>query len=137
MQKNSSNLNPSGSFPAQPPKRVLLVDDEHTAIKLYEKILTPLGCNITVASDGQDAWLKMTPENMPQLIISDIVMPKMDGFAFLKQLKLNSETTDIPILVVSTQGHMEYAIILAGADAFLDKPFSNEKFLSTVKKLLK
>ncbi len=126
---------PGQGSPQPPVKRILVVDDDSSTVKLCREILAKGGYSVVSARDGKDAWLKMTPENMPQVIISDIVMPNMDGFAFLKQLKINPETRNIPILVISSKSHMEDAVYFAGAEAFLAKPFSAEQLLAETKKL--
>jgi CheY-like chemotaxis protein len=117
-------------------KKVLLIDDEPTTLKLTKEILIRSGYKVTSAKTGKAAWLTMTEDNMPDLIITDIMMPEMDGFAFLKQLKSNPETKNIPTLIISGRKQMEDTVLWAGADAFVLKPFTNEAFLLAVRKTL-
>jgi len=117
-------------------KKILLVDDDPTSLKLTQEVLRSAGFVVLAAREGNSAWLSMTEENMPQLIIADIMMPEMDGFVFLKQLKSNAETRNIPVVIVSARRHMEDTVLCAGADAFVAKPFSAEELLLTVRKTL-
>ena len=78
----------------------------------------------------------MTPENMPHLIIADVIMPEMDGLRFFKQLKENKETEPIPVLVLTSRKKMEDTFLALGADAFMSKPIDDtQHFLDVVSQL--
>lgn len=125
---------PVAQTPAGP--RILIIDDDPTTLKLLHSALHGVGFEVAEAMDGKAAWLAMGASSMPQLLVVDIIMPEMDGFAFIKQVKHNDETRGIPIIVISTRTHYEDAAIFAGADAFLGKPFSKEQIVNLVKKFI-
>lgn len=81
-------------------KTILLVDDDLTLREMYEERLKAEGFIITQASNGEEA-IKFARENKPQIILLDIMMPKVNGFDVLKSLKADPTTKDIPIIVLS------------------------------------
>jgi len=81
-------------------KTILLVDDDVTLREMYEERLKVEGFIITQAANGEDA-IKLAKENKPQIILLDIMMPKVNGFDVLKDLKADPATKDIPVIVLS------------------------------------
>jgi len=81
-------------------KTILLVDDDLTLREMYEERLKAEGFVITQASNGEEA-IKLARETKPQIILLDIMMPKVNGFDVLKSLKADPATKDIPVIVLS------------------------------------
>ncbi len=129
--------NPSAS-PTTAPAKVLVVDDEAPVRDVLRDVLNADGYVVVTADDGREA-LPLTLSEKPDLIISDIRMPKLDGLTLCKALRVNPETKSIPILILtnySTSEQME-AAMAAGADDFLPKPLNVEEVKIRVRSLLK
>lgn len=80
--------------------KILLVDDDPLLIRMYQKKLENDGYEVETANDGQEA-LDKVPKFNPDLILLDIMMPKMNGYDVLKNLKANSATSNIPVIVLT------------------------------------
>jgi len=106
------------------PARVLIVDDEPINIDYVEQELEDLGYEISSARNGREA-LEQVARAAPDVILLDILMPELDGFQVLEQLKANEELRSIPVIVVSAMSDMESTVraIELGAEDFLPKPF--------------
>jgi CheY-like chemotaxis protein len=120
------------------PSKILVVDDEPSIRDVLRDLLTAAGYTVVTASDGREA-LPMALADKPDLIISDIRMPKLDGLTLCKALRVNPETKSIPIIMLTsynTSEHME-AAMAAGADDFLPKPLNVEEVKIRVRSLLK
>lgn len=104
------------------PKKVLVVDDEDAVREIYKKEFTLAKFNVVVAADGEEGLLKAAEET-PDLILLDIMLPKMSGIDVLKSLKQNPPTKTIPVLLLTNLG--EETIIKEGfelgADGYLLK----------------
>ena len=108
-------------------KVVLVVDDSATVRKFVAASLNMKGFRVVTAADGVEA-LELMPAEKFDLIITDLNMPDMDGFEFIRTLRETLEYCDIPIIVLSSMTDLknkDYAIEL-GAIAFLEKPLSTE-----------
>lgn len=116
--------------------KVLIVEDEAVMVKLLENALTQNGYEVFSVSNGQEG-LQAVQKNEPDLIISDIMMPIMDGFTFYRELKANEATASIPVLILTDRTQMEDSFGALGADDFIPKPFEPEALLSKVSQLLK
>lgn len=119
-------------------KKILVVDDEKRNLRLMEAMLIPLGHEVSLASDGEAA-LGMVKNISPDLILLDIMMPKMDGFEVAKRLKADDETRTIPIVMVTSLRETEDRVkaLEAGADDFLSKPVDKTELRARVNSLLK
>lgn len=117
---------------------ILVVEDMLQIRGLLEVTLRFEGHPVESASNGEEA-LEMIKERHPALIISDILMPKMDGFAMLYNLRKNPETRDIPVIFLSatyvTKEDKDFALSL-GAARFLEKPIDTADFLLTIGEVL-
>lgn len=111
---------------------VLFVDDD-TEMSSY--VVAQLGkvYKIRTAADGEEA-LKLVSEKVPDLIISDVMMPKMDGLSLLKRLKSNVATNHVPVILLSSKTSVADRMIGwdKGADAYVDKPFDMEELMAVV-----
>jgi two-component system cell cycle response regulator len=117
---------------------VLVVDDNAQNAELLEAYLDDLGVNVSVAHDGQAA-LDAVASEPPDLILMDIMMPRMSGYQATERLKADPKTKDIPIIMVTALGEVgdvERAVD-CGADDFLTKPVNKLELLTRVRSLLR
>lgn len=111
--------------------RVLVVDDNADMRDYLHYLLESHGYEVTIAKDGLDA-LEAISRDAPELVISDLMMPRLDGMGLLAELRANRETRDIPFLAVSARAGEEAVIegLNAGADDYLVKPFSRRELFA-------
>jgi len=117
---------------------VLVVDDNPQNLELLLAYLEDLDCETTSATDGTEA-LEKAKQISPDLILLDVMMPKMSGFEVCRRLKIDPGTADIPIIMVtalSELGDIERAID-SGTDDFLSKPVNKLELITRVKTMLK
>ena len=117
--------------------RVLVVDDVPTELEMICRILQEAGMEVVRASDGEEAIARIQ-EKPPDLVILDVVMPRMNGFEVVRELRENEETKHLPV-VFCTQKYTEIAKawgIELGADAYVSKPIEPKQFISLVRRLL-
>ena len=119
-------------------KKILVVDDEPIIVKVLESRLKSNGYEVVVAQDGQEAINKARSEN-PDLIILDVMLPKIDGFRVCRLLKFDDNFKHIPILMLTAriQESDQSTGKECGADAYLPKPFDPPILLAKIKELLK
>lgn len=118
-------------------KKLLVADDEPHILRTLDDLLTAEGYIIFKATDGKKA-LEQAESAFPDLIILDVMMPKMDGFEVLKRLKKNPRTMDIPVIMLtvkSTSHDIEEGIKLY-AEKYITKPFSSDALLQEIEKSL-
>ncbi len=118
--------------------RIMVVDDEERNLRLMEALLLPLGCDVVLAKNGEEA-LRQVPESRPDVILLDVMMPGMDGFEVAKRLKEDEETRIIPIVMVTSLKEVEARVraLDAGADDFLTKPVDTVELRARVQSSLK
>lgn len=116
-------------------KTILIVEDESRTVDMLRLILAKAGYQVIAAADGQEGIEKARAEN-PDLIISDVLMPIMDGFLFLKEIKKDPATARIPVIILTARGQMEDAFLAFGADDFLEKPSEAAALLAKIEKHL-
>lgn len=115
----------SVSLAARPqPPMVLVVDDDDDSLTLMAYILEQLSCETCFVSDGLAA-LEAARQHHPQLILSDIHLPQVDGYSLIQQLRADAGTQDIPIVAVTALAGQEnrQKILTAGFDDYISKPF--------------
>jgi len=119
-------------------KTILVVDDNQDMVHLFKKILSIHGYKVISAGNGADA-LKIAFETPPDLILLDLAMPKMDGYAVCKQLKASNKTNMIPIIIVTCRDSMKEKIqgLETGADDYITKPIYYVELLTRIESLLK
>ena len=119
-------------------KHILIVDDSKTVRNLVAFIMKNEGLRVTTAEDGLDGLEKLYSNPDINLIISDINMPRMDGFTFIKNVREQEDYRDLPIIVLSTEGQekdIQQGLNL-GANMYMVKPAQPEKLVRNVKMLL-
>jgi DNA-binding response OmpR family regulator len=118
-------------------KKILLVDDAETILMMERMILNKAGYVLITAKDGQEAVTKAMTER-PDLILMDVVMPRMNGFEACKQLRGNDTTKGIPIILVTTRGEAESVEsgYKSGCDDYVTKPINGLEVLTKVKSAL-
>jgi type IV pilus assembly protein PilB len=118
--------------------RVLVAEDEEDLLKILEKNLTTAGYKVLKARDGLEL-VKIAVQEKPDLIISDVTMPKMNGFEAVRDLRQKLETASIPVMMLTARDDKESELkgIEAGADDYIPKPCDHEKLLARIRMLLR
>lgn len=120
------------------PGYVLVVEDVPDILRLLEETLKFKGYQAVTAYNGQEA-LEIIHRQRPALVITDIMMPKLDGFGLVHRLRIDPETRDIPVIfLTATYVALEdkaFALNI-GVTRFIEKPVNFDKFLETIKELL-
>lgn len=119
-------------------KHILIVDDSKTVRNLVAFIMKKEGFRVSVAEDGLDGLEKLYAAGKIDLIISDINMPRMDGYTFIKTIREQDVYRDTPIVVLSTEGQEKdiQAGLNLGANLYMVKPAQPEKMVRNVRMLL-
>jgi len=117
--------------------RILLIEDDPTITNVVELNLRLENYDVYLASDGEEG-LKMVEEVDPDLVILDVMMPKMDGWQVLMELKSREDTRDIPVIMLTAMGDERSRVIglRGGADDYISKPFSPLELTARVKVVL-
>lgn len=120
-----------------PNSKILVVDDSSTNIVLLEAILNGQGYEIETAQSVKEAYQIIRKETV-NLILLDLLMPKVSGYDFLKEIKSNNTTKDIPVIVVSATADPENKkkSIEMGALDFINKPIDIQVFINKVESIL-
>lgn len=118
------------------PKQILIVDDNADFIDSARLALKKRGYQILTASNGTRG-LELVEKELVDLIITDVMMPEIDGFEFYKKLKINPLSVSIPVIVISIRGSMEDSFRAIGVDDFLHKPFTLEQMISKIEAVFK
>lgn len=117
---------------------VLVVEDSLAQRQMISDLLKGSGLKVAVASDGVDA-LEQIKQFSPDLVVLDIVMPRMNGYEVCRRLKNDPKTQNVPVVMCSSKGEEfdRYWGIKQGADAYIAKPFQPTELIGTVKQLLR
>lgn len=123
--------------PPMDKKKVLVVEDSELQAELLRRILTDAGHDVTLGKNGKEG-LEILRSERPTLIISDILMPVMDGYIMCRAVKDNKNLKDIPVMLLTVLTDAEDIIkgLEAGADYFVTKPFDPEYLVQKIKSLL-
>jgi CheY-like chemotaxis protein len=118
-------------------KQVLVVDDDPLMHRLFQHHLEKAGYQMVSAKTGREG-LDLASRQPPQLIVMDIMMPDMDGLEALRELKKGDATKDIPVIVITANGHhmARKESEQSGAAVFLTKPFSPMQLLTEIKRIM-
>jgi two-component system alkaline phosphatase synthesis response regulator PhoP len=117
--------------------RILVVDDEVYIVHILDFSLGMEGYEVVTALDGEQA-LERVAQQKPDLIVLDIMMPKLDGYETCKVLKSRAETRDIPVILLSAKGrNVDQKVgFEVGADDYITKPFSPRKLVERINAIL-
>ena len=118
-------------------KKILLVDDRQTVFRLLEAIIRIKGYELIYAESGQQG-IVMARQELPDLILLDVIMPDIDGFKVCQYLKENPDTKDIPVMFLTARGAEDDLVMgrKVGADGFMTKPFQAKEVLKLIERLL-
>jgi chemosensory pili system protein ChpA (sensor histidine kinase/response regulator) len=115
----------------------MIVDDSLTVRRLTSRLLERAGYRVVTAKDGQDA-LERLQDELPDVILLDIEMPRMDGFEFTRHARADSRSAGIPIIMITSrtaEKHRTHAYEL-GVNAYLGKPYQEDELLGEMRALL-
>ena len=118
-------------------KHILVIDDTKILAKAIAELLSLEGFAVSVAYDGAQG-LAMFKEKNPDLIVTDLLMAGMDGFEVIQHIRSGTVRNTIPIIIVTADTNVQNEVkaTLAGANLLLHKPFDEEHFIDSIKKLL-
>ncbi|MBD1860165.1 MULTISPECIES: response regulator transcription factor [Trichocoleus] len=119
-------------------KRLLLIDDDPNLILLVKDYLEFRGYEVVTAENGREA-LEILEQDIPDMIICDVMMPEMDGYSLVKHVREDSRTSWIPVLFLSAKGQSQDRVkgLNTGADVYMVKPFEPEELVAQVESSLK
>ncbi|MHB9035366.1 MAG: response regulator transcription factor [Armatimonadota bacterium] len=117
-------------------RKILACDDEKHIVRLVQVNLERAGYEVVTANDGKEALQKVADEN-PDLVVLDVMMPYMDGFEVLQNLRRNPSTRDIPVIMLTAKAQDAdvFKGWQSGVDCYLTKPFNPMELLSFVKRI--
>jgi len=118
-------------------EKIMVVDDSPTELKIMTEPFIPKGYNVITAMDGEEA-IKMAEVEKPNLIVLDVIMPKMNGFQVCRKIKTTPELKDIKIILLTSKNQEsdEFWGLKQGADAYMTKPFNGDELLAKAESLL-
>lgn len=128
----------SGAKSAPKTVRMLVVEDDQDLALMLRKMLSTLG-TVDVAYDGEEAWKKLQAEpNGFYLVITDIMMPKVDGLELARRMKKDPVLNRVPVIVLTAKAGATDTVagINAGARFYVTKPFQQDQLIAKVKKAL-
>ncbi len=119
-------------------ERILVVEDEPDILELMEYNLTRVGYQVTCAADGEEGVVRARRET-PDLILLDLMLPKLDGMTVCRELRATPALRSVPIIMVTARGQEEDVVsgLEAGADDYVIKPFGVKVLLARVKAALR
>ncbi len=119
-------------------QRILVVEDEKNIVRILTYNLEREGYQVTVAKDGEEA-IEMAKRDLPDLILLDLMLPKVDGLEVCRQLRSGAKTAHLPIIMLTakTQESDRVVGLEMGADDYIPKPFSPRELIARVKAVLR
>jgi CheY-like chemotaxis protein len=123
--------------PVDPNTRILIIDDSATIVATLRKMIRQSGLATLDAADAERG-IEIAQAEVPDLIFLDIVLPGMNGFSALRQLRRDPRTSAIPVIMISgnAQATEEFYVQRIGADDFMKKPFSRAEIFARIERLL-
>jgi len=117
--------------------KILIVEDDPPILHLLRHILERAGFEVILAEDGNQALARLT-ETRPDLVLCDMVMPGLDGYATLAAIRRNPRTHSLPVLAVSVRNQAEdiQRALEAGANSYITKPFQRLQLLREIQRFL-
>ena len=136
VRSQSRTLAPQGKLTIM--STVLVVEDSITQREMITDLLKGSGLLVAIATDGMEA-LEQIKTFRPDIVVLDIVMPRMNGYEVCRRLKTDPKTQGVPVVMCSSKGEEfdRYWGMKQGADAYIVKPFQPKELVGTVKQLLR
>lgn len=116
-------------------KKILIAEDNRDLVTLLKTYLESKDYEVLTAFDGIET-LELVKEDKPDLILLDIMMPRMDGYTTLKELRGNRKTRDVPVIIITAKGQMRDIVEMEGVSDYIVKPFEYEDLLQRIKQIL-
>ncbi len=119
-------------------KKVLLCDDEIHILRAAELKVSRSGYDVRIARDGQEAW-EMIQQELPDVLVTDVQMPRMDGFELSRQIRSHAKTRDLPILMLTAKGfELEQQEMMDkwGIVDIVSKPFSPRELVRLIDQIV-
>ncbi len=116
---------------------ILIADDSPTEVYVLKKILEKFNHQVIIAEDGESA-IELAKSKRPTLILMDVVMPKLNGFQATRRLSKDDETSDIPVIIVSSKNQETDRLwgLRQGAKGYLSKPVDEAELMDTINTLI-
>lgn len=123
--------------PGGRPPRILVAEDDPDLLRMLEHVMRGLG-DVVTAVDGQDALEKARSGPPPDVVVTDVMMPRMDGLSLMRELKTDPDLARVPVVVLTARTGPRDVIagINAGARFYVTKPFKTEELVGKVQKAL-
>ena len=117
--------------------QILIAEDSPTQAEQLKYLLEQHNYKVIIAKDGKEA-LRLVIKHKPSIVISDIVMPEMNGYELCKEIKLNESTTDIPVILLTSLSRSDDVLegISCGADNFITKPYRKDYLISHIEQII-
>lgn len=117
--------------------RILVAEDDPDLLKMLEHVMRSLG-DVVLANDGQDALEKARTGRAPDVVVTDVMMPRMDGLTLARRLKQDPQLAHVPVVILTARTGPRDVIagINAGARFYVTKPFKTEELIAKVRKAL-
>jgi len=115
-------------------KNILVIDDEEEIVNAAKRMLERSGFSVFTALNGKQG-MELISRSIPDVIITDIIMPVMDGYEFYKTLKNENQTASIPVIILTARPNMEDSFKALGVQGFITKPFTGESLISKISQL--
>lgn len=124
---------PAGRRPS-----ILVVEDDRAVLKMLGALLGQIG-HVTLAEDGQDAYEMLEAGLIPDVVVTDLMMPRMDGLTLAKKMKNDRNLGRVPVVMLTAKARPTDVVlgINAGARAYITKPFKHDELLEKVKSALR
>ncbi len=116
---------------------ILVVDDNEDSIRIIQAVLENNGYTVRVARSGKEA-LERVKEDLPQLVLLDVMMPEMSGMEVLERLRASAQTAAVPVILLTAKAQDEDVIsgYQVGADYYITKPFTSKQLLYGIRLVL-
>lgn len=114
---------------------IVIADDDETIREVVEFKLTSQGWDVTVFENGRECWEHLETNNLPDLIVLDIMMPGLSGLQVLQRIRDSESLSSIPVLILTSRGREEHVVegFERGATDYLTKPFSPTELVARIK----
>lgn len=116
-------------------KKILVADDDKGFVKLLSAFLVKSGYDVVAAYDGAEA-LKKAQKTAPDLVLLDIVMPYVNGYAFVQEMKKFTPDAQVPIIILTCKDQLEELFRVEGVKEYIVKPFDHKDLLEKIKKYI-